>query len=157
MYAFAAVLSLLSFLQCFGSFAQTSPEPEPVEEGLYLYSAGTHGSYLFPLANGISICPDDFPLGFNVLCKGESTRAKFFVNSVPTRTEHKVPFFLAGDTKKKIRAWSNYPESALIRCVLFKPKRNLRAHVWFKCWFFKCAYLRFRDSMLFQSLILSTI
>lgn len=115
------------------SYAQMSPEPEPIEEGLYLYTAGFSSKYLFELKNGTEICLDDYPSGVNVRCLGSSRYARFTVNGNFFRSEYHEPFFLAGNVNKYVRRWKNIPQSALIRCTLFMPKRNYRASVTFTC------------------------
>lgn len=127
------VILIIAAFQIFHACCQMSPEPEPHEDGLYFYSAGVHSTYLFPLTSGLSICPDDYPLGFNVKCKGNSHKAKFYVNSKLVRIEKTPPYFLAGSTGTKIHRWTNYPKSAWIRCTLYKPLRSIRAFVTFKC------------------------
>lgn len=110
-----------------------SPEPEPVDEGLYLYTAGFDSRYVSPLSEGMTICIKDYITGINIRCIGDSKLARFSINGVRERTEYKAPFFFAGDVRGRIRAWDNPPEDALIECNLVEPKRGFKAQVTFRC------------------------
>lgn len=115
-----------------------TPEPAPLE-GLYLYTAGFTSKLVFPLRDGMVICQDNYPTGINVLCAGESTVARFYVNGTHFRTEYKEPFFLAGDIRARngdqarVRPWKNAPSYANIKCKLNNPKREYSVRVWFLC------------------------
>lgn len=115
-------------------FAASSPEPGPVDEGIYLYTAGFDAQYVSPVGDGMTICPSDFSTGINIRCVGDSSPARFFVNDVLVRTEYNPPFFLAGDVRGRVRAWAHPPTSATIKCKLFRPGRIYRATVTFQCW-----------------------
>lgn len=116
-----------------GLEVQPSPETDPTEEGLYLYTAGSNPTFKLALQDDMTICPDDYHTGFNVLCIAESPKVLFYVNSNLIATEYRKPYYLAGNVGERVRPWTSYPRSAWIRCKLPGPKRNIRAHVFFRC------------------------
>lgn len=127
------LLSVTCFLSIVIASALESPEPEPVDEGLYLYTAGFDPRYVAILSNGMNICTEDYPTGINIRCVGDSRLARFIVNGVRVRTEYKAPFYLTGDVRGRIRAWDQPPEEAIIECKLVDPKRDFKASVTFRC------------------------
>lgn len=112
---------------------QMSPEPAPAEEGLYLYTAGLSSSLVSDIKDGMNICPQEYPTGFNIRCIGESRYAWFEINERWYRSEYAQPFYLAGNVNDRVRPWTNPPGNALISCTLFRPKRIYRAELSFTC------------------------
>lgn len=102
---------------------------------LNLYTAGADSKFVAELDDGMEICPSDFPEGFTILCDGSKAAktAKFIVNGVFLRKEMKAPFYVVGDHNGVPLAWSDYPESADLVCILQPTKVRFSATVRFAC------------------------
>lgn len=106
-----------------------------VNAQLQLYTAGPNGGFVSDLHDGMEICPDDFPMGINILCNGGSSdsRAKFLLNGEYFRTEKSHPFYMAGDKRGVPNTWEDYPVEAEVRCLLRPGLIQFSASVRFIC------------------------
>lgn len=124
-----AILACLTHCQ-----VMSSPEAEPTEPGLYLYTAGVTPRYVMPIMDGTNICPDDYPTGFNIRCISEARYVRFFLNGNRFMTEYHAPFYMSGDVRGRVRPLTGLPSVAHIRCKGFRPKTNSAASgVTFRC------------------------
>lgn len=78
----------------------TRPAKEPATSNLYLEIIRMDGSAGPVLGEKSTICPDDYPAGFSILCKGfkDGTKyATFYKNGAKLRREASAPFAVSGN------------------------------------------------------------
>lgn len=90
---------------------------------LLLHPSGLIGDILYPISNGMTFCPEEFPFGeFTVQCveSDTSTSALFLINGSKAKSESVAPYFVAGDAGGKAYAWHGYPmdEPFTLSCQL---------------------------------------
>lgn len=87
---------------------------------LQLYSSGPFGKPIQILSDGDRICPDDYPTGLNIRCKGSDTdrTATFTLNGKERKPKRRAPFFIAGNKRTIVKAWKGYTEVATVMCEL---------------------------------------
>lgn len=103
---------------------EASPEPNTasstMDGGLYLTTAGFSYSMIRPLRSIDTVCLDDHPTGVGILCTGDGRFATFYQNGVRSNRERKGPFFLTGDVRGRVRAWSPSTSVVVVRCELLR-------------------------------------
>lgn len=116
-YILLSILVLIPF-----SIAAPAVSPEPQVDPLfpatlYVVSAGD-GARGPQLQDGSNICPDDYPIGFSILCEtaGPVRKVNFFVDGEFVKTEYRVPYYIAGDYESTVAAWTTFPSSGVIMC-----------------------------------------
>lgn len=85
-----------------------------------VHMAGSLGSTSKDISDGATICPTDYPMGFNVECTGvpSDQMASFKVNDAQYHVENMVPFFIAGNNDEMVNSWTDYPEVAKVACEM---------------------------------------
>lgn len=95
---------------------------EPPASTLYLEIIRLDGSAGTVLGENSTICPDEYPTGFSILCKGfqDGTRyATFFKNGAKLRRENHPPYAIAGNFGTRYVSFRGFSagDSFTIKCV----------------------------------------
>lgn len=119
-HASALLLSLLVIIPLSVAAPAVSPEPQmdPLfSPSLFVVSAGD-GARGPQLQDGSNICPGDYPAGFSILCvtAGSVRKVTFFVGGQFVKTEYSEPYYIAGDYKGRVGAWTTFPSSGVVMC-----------------------------------------
>lgn len=69
------------------------------------------------LISGDTVCPDNYPSGFALVCSIPNARfVQCFVNGQPEKRESVMPFTIAGGKDGKINPWKHCRGSFVVDC-----------------------------------------